>query len=616
MAMNKLNEEWAHRINKAKEWISKYQREWKNNVKLYNGQKKFNKNIKCEYYTNIIWQTYESQKASIIPLSIECYAEVEKEFPDPSLNLKISALLNNILDNKKNIKILDKLFTQAKCKGLGIAMILIKNKEKKELSINDIYLKFIKTENFIYDKDLITEFIEDAPWLGASYDLSLKEFLMSDSYINKEEILKANGINKQDIINLQEALLNRREDKNLEYWRYYPIKIWEIWDTIDRKRYYVEDKSGYFAKEISDYPIDNPSFNHPFLLLSFTEGSTDEYPPPAEIDLLKDLQDNYNIIKSSQIRDMKRMIRKIFALKDAINTNEEQKLLNFDHDQIIKVDGDMVFGVGQQRDLRAILWAAPENPPPPQTDYILAGIKNDFRETTGYGSAERGGISPASTATEAGKIYAMLMGRNTKKVADVLNLWKEAAEKILYIVEELFPEEIKINIAKYGQPSIWQNLELKEIKNKEININVYVGSKGIVDKSAKLAEYLQSMNILFPLAQNYNMDLSFMIRKIMLLLNWTPDEVEYIFKGQREMAKQIAIEMARMMEQGGDMAEAMKLFGLISNFLQNYLTPNEIAEIQGKFKASGGKAPISEKPVGLSSVRTSRLQEDQGKGII
>lgn len=604
---------------------------FKDNVKLYNGEKKYYKPAKYEYYANIIWQTYQTEKANIIPPSLEFYVEVEQDVMNYELNMLASELLNNIFSNSRNMKLTEKLHTQAICKGVGIAMIAIKEKSKLISKIDkngrlgeketSIFLKIFKTENVLYDKDLEVDDFEDFKWIAACFYVPAIEFDKNDEYINKRKIYEANGlrVGNDGKLKFEQNVYGGYpygDNTGIYDEKYHPIKIWEIWDVIERKKYYLEDKSGEWALEPEDYPIENPEFNHPFVFLSFTDTASDGYPPPAEIDMLKNLQDNYNAIRSAQKRDMFRMIRKVFALEDTIDKNEEDKMLNLDRDQIIKVSTSKYFNVGQTPDIRNIIMPAPENPMPPQADGFLNSIKYDFMETTGYGPAERGGIASAYTATESRNIFAMLTARSAKKMQKIFDLWQNIAVKAFYIIEELFPEEINIKVAKYGQPAIWKKLKLSELKGKNKEIKVYVGTKGNIDKQKHITEALQTANILYPIAQNYGLDLSMLIRKILMLMEWSPDEIETIFKHQRDKAKALAIAMLKYSEGGMDEVEAMKFMGMLSDFLSSYLSPNEIAEIQGKFAATGGKAPVQSKTSGLNSQRTTKLDEDLGKGLV
>lgn len=626
----KLNEEWKNRIDRAKGWMNSYAKVYKENVKIYNGKKKFVKPAKYEYYANLIWQTYQTEKANIIPNSIEFYVEVEQDVMNYELNMLASEMLNNIFANNRTIKMIEKLHTQAVCKGVGIAMVAIRDKKKiirkidKEGKVvereSEIYLKIFKTEDVLYDKDIDIDDFEDLKWIASCFYVPAIEFDRNEEYINKVKIYSANGLNYDERGKLK---VNKYIESGYTYGegvvndeKYYPIKIWEIWDTIDRKKYYLEDKSGEWALEPEDYPIENPDFNHPFVFLSFTDVACDELPPVAEIDMLKALQDNYNAVRSAQKRDMNRMIRKMFALEDTIDKNEEDKMLNLDRDQIIKVSTSKYFQIGQTPDIRNLIMPAPENPMPPQADGFLQSIKYDFMETTGYGPAERGGLSPSYTATESRNIFQMLSARNAKKTQKIFDLMANIGKKAMYMIEELFPEEVNIKIAKWGQPATWKKLKVNELRGKNKEIKVYTGSKGHIDKQTMLTELLQISNMLFPLAQNYGLDLSMLIRKILMLVQWSPDEIETIFKGQREKAKAIAIAMAQYAEQGIDNIEAMKLIGMISDFLMSYLSPNEIAEIQGKFAATGGKAPAKSTSPGLNSQRQTKLDEDIGKGVI
>lgn len=621
-----LNQEWKNRIERAKAWMSKYEKNYKQNVEIYNGKRKYFKEAKYEYYANIIWQTYQTEKANIIPSSLQFYVEVEQNYMDYELNMLVSELLNNIFSNSKNIKLTEKLHTQAVCKGVGVGMVAIREKNKivkkidKEGKIaekeSEIFLKIFKTEDVLYDKDMEVDDFEDLKWIAASFYIPAVEFEKYDYYINKRKIYEANGLNV-DVngkLKYEQSVYGGYAEGSDE--KYYPIKIWEVWDTIERKKYYIEDKSGEFAMEPEDYPIENPDFNHPFVFLSFTDGASDSFPPPAEIDMLKILQDCYNAIRSAQKRDINRMIRKMFALEDTIDKNEENKLLNLDRDQIIKVSTSKYFPVGQTPDIRNLLMPAPENPMPPQADGLLMGIKYDFMETSGYGPSERGGLAPASTATESRQLFQMLTARSAKKAQKIFDLWQSIAKKALFLIEELFPDEVNIKVAKYGQPAVWKKLNLKEIRNKNKEIKVYVGTKGNVDKQRYITEALQTANILFPIAQNYGLDLSMLVRKILTLMEWSPDEVETIFKHQRDKAKAIAMALAQYAENGMDEIESAKFLGMISDFLMSYLSPNEIAEIQGKFAATGGKPPAQSKTSGINSQRTTKLDEDIGKGVI
>lgn len=610
-------DDWAERLNKASKKIDKYKTDWERNEKYYNGLLKHFKGKQLEYYSNIIWQSYQTDSSVILPIRININAVVDCRPQDAMLNAAISSLLEDQLDHIDNYEEMENAYMHAITKGYGILALSIRKRtadkyvlrledEVFELSnaYNKINIKSINPIDIIYDMDNNTN-LNTLDWLAVKIEMPIKQFKEGD-YKNKKEILNQLNYEEGSSKNIQTTY-----DKIFS-----KITILEIWDTLNRKILFLENVTKLPILDDKDYPIENESFNYPFVFLSFTNTTSSSLPPISELDLCKAIQDSRNEIKSAQHRDLKRGVRHYFAPQGLMSPQEERKLQSTDKPQIIKVDPKKFMAAGLPIDLRQLLIPTAENTPLP--DYSRASMEylQDLRETIGYGSMERGGIPTTQTASEANIVFSMLSKRQGKRLSTVLNCWQKIAEKSLIIVKELYPKTIKYKTKKEGFIEAYKEIN-KDMLNtaSAIDIVVSVGTTGIPDKKNALNVHLQMANMLFPLAQQLNLDFSYLIRKILLLADWKPDEIESLFSGRSEIAKQLAIEFMSVMQHGTDPQglQMAKIWGLVSQLIQIELTPLQIAEIQGKFSSTGGVAPNRTTAPEKNSVRETKLEEDINK---
>lgn len=620
------NFEWERRLAEAKQWMIPYKNQWKANIELFNGLRKKRGNKKLDYYFNIYWQSYQTDIALVLPTRYNFYCEVEWEHgSDPLIDSLMSSMLTSQLDYYDNFKAIRKAYLQSILKGYGIVQISIyrTTASKTYLNLGDeiveyiepfnrIKLRSIRPEEVLYDKDN-NEDLNDLNWLAVNVNVPLHEFIKEDKYKNKKEIIEAYGYDYSDVLDVvNERNIEKRKDINI----YQPIKIWEIWDTYSREIYYIEDITYQEAMEKRKYPILNDEFKYPFVFMSLTEDSCDSLPPIAEFDLIAEAQDNINSIRSAEMRDLKRLVRHIFAPADLISPQEEAKLQSTDKQQIIKVDTRPYFTTGNI-DLRALLMPAPENPPLPHYYQAVNNIKQDLREVIGYGSMERGGLPPTQTATETNVVMSLLNARGRLKLTDVIAFVENMASKVFMIIRELYPPEFKIKEKLEGDKGIYRIIKREILeKAKLVDIKLRIGVEGVQDKKAQLTTYLNMANVLFPLFQQMNLNIEPIMKKILLLADWKPDEIERLFMNKAQLVEQIAVMMKELIAEGKreiDMMDMMKFMGLVSQLIEQELTPIQKAKLQGKFSSTGGEPPNRQTGTSIPSVRETRLEEDMGK---
>ena len=630
--------QWKIRLQEAKSAMDSMSAGWSENVKLYNGKKKFKGNVAYKYYIPAVYQKLKIRRAQAIPASLDFVASVVGE-NDPNTNALVTALLNSQLQTEEFMEILNKTDTQIFCKGYGWIQADIEyiTNEDGEVIVERIKPVFHRTEDVLYDPN--ARLFSDIHWIAAAYWITVEEFLADDGllddavYKKKDKILKAHNIKRTDDdgvgwiepVNVVPTHTKRslgskeNSDENLSADpRFYRLKIWEIWDAALRQKIHMEDMTLAICLE-EDYQIKSQHFKFPMVPLSYTDEDDEELPPHPEIDNWIDFQKQKIRLRQNQLEDATKRVRAFLALPDAFNKEELTKAIaGSPKNRVVFANGEAFGAMDTNRDISRLIMPLPENSSPPDTEYISRAIDADFDQTSGMGPAGRGGLPVASSATETNAMMGM-MGASAQKIGmKVINAAKRFAEMSLIMMAELFEEETVVQMYEIGRPAAWSTLKKRILKKGRFAVEVYPGIKGVIDRQSMSMEILNTIKTIFPFAQANNLDLTPMVKRLMFLQGMKPSEIESVFSGRTELAKAVLTEIMQSLQDGNvDQNEMQVILGKATMLAKATLGPADIAELQGKFKGSGGQAPGPQSAAGAGSQRTETpelAQQDMGRG--
>src|SRR6266853_3154294 len=259
-------------------------------------------------------------------------------------------------------------------------------------------------------------------------------------------------------------------------------KVYEIWSLSDNTVYtWTRGEQGWCRA-----PYQPPNLGlrwYPYFGLAFCPVDGQFY-PISDVDLLKELQDEYNTTRTNFAEHRKENIPvRVVKGGGGLTKQDIELIKNRKINEIIVVNGTP--DIPLSHDIAAF-----ENPPIDSATYDTTPIRTDIEMVSGAGDAERGTVMRAKTATEASYLNQGLASRTGERqdtIEDMIQAMAQYSAEIL-MQEMTLPEVIKVA----GQGAVWPTLSKDRVFDM-VQIEIRAGSTG---KPNLLAEQEQWVKLL------------------------------------------------------------------------------------------------------------------------
>lgn len=260
------------------------------------------------------------------------------------------------------------------------------------------------------------------------------------------------------------------------------LRLYEVWSLTTNSVYTIVEGAKTWAREPYQPEIRTRRF-YPFHALAYNK--VDGYFEPfSDVELLLDLQDEYNATRSQQIAARKENKPVwLYRLNGSLTEKDVNSIVNRGNRQAIGVEGNA--SVPLSNDISHFP-PAPMNP----MVYDSSQTLRDIEMLTGAGDASRGFVNKAKTATEA-EIMAMGLQSRSAERQDAMEDWlSDIANDAAQLLLQAMPEQHVRRIA--GQGAVWPTLPRDEIYEM-LNIDIRGGSTAKPDKNKEREQWVQML---------------------------------------------------------------------------------------------------------------------------
>jgi hypothetical protein len=244
-------------------------------------------------------------------------------------------------------------------------------------------------------------------------------------------------------------------------------KVYEIWHLTDNTIYtWCRGEQGWCRPP---YQPQNLGLRwYPYFGLTF--GAVDgQFYPICDVDLLKELQDEYNTTRTNFAEHRKENIPvRVVKGGGGLTPQDIDLIKNRKINEIIVVNGTP--DVPLSHDIAAF-----ENPAIDPMTYDTTPIRTDIEMVSGAGDAERGTVMRAKTATEAAYLNQGLASRTSERqdvIEDMIGSMAHYAAEVL-LQEMTLPQIIKVA----GTSAVWPTLSKDRVFDM-VQIEIRAGSTG------------------------------------------------------------------------------------------------------------------------------------------
>lgn len=260
------------------------------------------------------------------------------------------------------------------------------------------------------------------------------------------------------------------------------LRLYEVWSLTSATVYTIVEGAKTWAREPYQPEVRTRRF-YPFHALSYNK--VDGYFEPfSDVELLMDLQDEYNALRSQQIAARKENKPVwLYRLNGSLTEQDMHAIANRGNRQFIGVQGNQ--SVPLSNDV-AHFPPAPMNP----MVYDASQTLRDIEMLSGAGDASRGFVNKAKTATEAEIMAQGLQSRSGERLDAMEDFLSDIANDGAQLLLQAMPEEHVRRIA--GQEAVWPTLPKPEIFEM-LNLGIRAGSTGKPDKNKEREQWLQMM---------------------------------------------------------------------------------------------------------------------------
>lgn len=256
------------------------------------------------------------------------------------------------------------------------------------------------------------------------------------------------------------------------------VAVWEVWDRMAQHVYTLaEGDSGYLREPYVPGPTGERFF--PFFLLAFNP-LDGQFMPLSVVELLKELQDEYNASRTQLAEHRRISVPHWLASTDAVGEEAVRKYTDAQLGEVVLVDTN-------GRPLSESFQVAQTPPINPQV-YDTNQLREDWELISGMSDAARGNIGRAKTATEAEILQSGLTSR-TGEAQDVIEDWiQEMAQYTAEVLLQILTPAQAQRIA--GPDAVWPKMPKEDLFDM-VQVEIRAGTSGKPNKLREREQWLQ-----------------------------------------------------------------------------------------------------------------------------
>ena len=412
--------------------------------------------------------------------------------PDPIIRNR----LRDYRDDLAQLELLQDQLTDDKLRSEKERMILEKKQfisqlEKEEMKVasEGLVIDVVDTKNMILDLSTIRNFDEYA----------LSPFLAEAIWITRSDYKKRfgkevpHGTKTYSIKGHKNDIAKKCDEGSAEV-----IKLYEIWDRINKLVHYLPDGADEFAAEPLTPKIVSEHW-YPYLPLGLNiiDG---QFWPHSDVKLLRELQDEHNAARTRFKNHRDIAIPHWVGKKEEVSNADAKTLEGAVTGEVALIDG-----IPGQPVKNSIDVFSP--PPIDPAQYSTDHTERDFERVTGGGDVTQPKNNRSRTLGEA-ELLTQDTNSQISADSDEVEDWFErvATHSLQLLLQVLTPEQI-VDIAgpmagpkideQTGQPTgelmdgaVWPQMDKSEIFNM-LELNIQAGSSGKPNKEKDVQVWTQ-----------------------------------------------------------------------------------------------------------------------------
>ena len=260
--------------------------------------------------------------------------------------------------------------------------------------------------------------------------------------------------------------------------------IWELWHKKTNTIFTLcEGYSGYMREPYSPPKLGERWYPYFILVFNPLDGMLH---PLSDIELLQELQDEYNETRTNLREHRRWSIPHWIGLKGSVKVKDAKAIRDADPFEIVLIEGE------PGRPLRDYLEVF-ENPPILPALYDTAPIRVDWELVSGQPDAARGVVAKAKTLGEADYLQQGMATRMNERIDTNEDLLQDIAQYSAEILLQELTEEQVLRIA--GPGAQWPQLTKDEIFDM-VQIRIRAGSTGKPDKRMEQEVWMKFLPML------------------------------------------------------------------------------------------------------------------------
>lgn len=443
----------------------------------------------------------------------------------------------------------------------------------------------------VYPKEVLfdplgsTPDLRDSRWLGLPCYMTIRELRESDEFSVNEKILKKlrrmsappalDGIEQagtrwQNPRNT--GAYDSEESDDLAQ-----VKIYEIWDRVNKKRVYIPDGLDDVLLT-DDWPIElrlNGELLFPCNILYFNENPDELYPIP-EISMIAPQLKQYSVLFKKILRDSVEKFRKFAVRGDIVSQEQQAKLEEGSQNSVIAIDPTKSVLGGQPIRLEDAV--APLRDPSVDRDAIAVAemVKNLIHEILGAGDWASAGFRSTRSATEAATLSDFLRSRMTTRTENVDAFFRGlVTTHVLYLQQTLSEERAVMTTDENGM-AVWQKYNKENITG-TFQFSVLAGSSLPQNTETTRQENIAFFQQVFPAIQASGGNVRPLIDWISPFYKMPQHLVDQMFGNHRQALQQLLLIFSAI--HNGAKIPGAQLIEAISMAVNTGLSQADIQEV-------------------------------------
>ncbi|MGN7612540.1 hypothetical protein ACQZV8_10700 [Magnetococcales bacterium HHB-1] len=332
-------------------------------------------------------------------------------------------------------------------------------------------LDAILSEDVLVDPDLRdpSQYMQ-AGWIAHRVWLSPIEVEMRFGFIPEDA--KIYGLNHQESRNHAST---SKADKDVAQEL---LAVWEIWHKSSRTMATLAEGSKKWLLEPHTPDPVGKRF-YPFFLMVFNP-IDGEFLPLADVALMRDLQDEYNRIRTQLAEHRRIAVPHWIASADALQGRDIERIANPKIGEIVVVES-----AGRSvKDAITVAQVPPINP----TVYDTTQVRHDLEQVSGLTDAARGVVNRAKTATEAEILQSGLTNRTSERRDIIEDMIRDLANNAAELILQAMPEYWIKKMA--GPKAVWPVLDQQKVFD-TFRIEIKAGTSGRPNKFREQEQWVQ-----------------------------------------------------------------------------------------------------------------------------